>query len=272
MKRFVPSRSIRGRLLWEYKLPAAAYATPSTYMFDGRQYLVVAAGGGGKNGTKSGDSVVAFALPEMGDPSHRHRAELGSDQQWIELFDGRTLQGWVHLNGSHTYSVEDGAIAGRTVAGSVNSFLCTTREFGDFELELDVYVDEVTNSGIQFRSRARPTTSGRGWSFAAGRVFGPQVEIRRNQGQGAPTTGMIYGEALGTGWLSNQETIDRVQATTFTGTKAGINSESWRRALACDPGSTVISLTTSPVKMCLQPIPAASSLSRSTASRTKDHS
>ena len=42
---------------------AAAYATPSTYMIDGRQYVVVCAGGGGKNGTKSGDSVVAFAHP-----------------------------------------------------------------------------------------------------------------------------------------------------------------------------------------------------------------
>jgi quinoprotein glucose dehydrogenase len=105
--------------------------------------------------------------------------------------------------------VEDGVIVGRTVEGSVNSFLCTTREFGDFELELEAFVDKVTNSGIQFRSKARPITSGKGWSNTAGRVCGPQAEIRRFQGKGAPTTGMFYGEALGTGWLSNQETIDR---------------------------------------------------------------
>lgn len=54
-----------GQLLWETKLPVASYATPSTFMLDGRQYLVVAAGGGGKNGTKSGDSVIAFALPDI---------------------------------------------------------------------------------------------------------------------------------------------------------------------------------------------------------------
>jgi len=39
-------------------------ATPSTYMIDGRQFLVIAAGGGGKLRTRYGDSIVAFALPE----------------------------------------------------------------------------------------------------------------------------------------------------------------------------------------------------------------
>ncbi|WP_221033140.1 PQQ-binding-like beta-propeller repeat protein [Actomonas aquatica] len=52
-----------GRELWRFKLPAGAYATPSTYEVDGRQYVVVACGGG-KMGTKSGDTYVAFALPE----------------------------------------------------------------------------------------------------------------------------------------------------------------------------------------------------------------
>jgi len=51
-----------GKLLWEYKLPAAGFATPATYEMDGRQYIVIACGGG-KLGTKSGDSYVAFALP-----------------------------------------------------------------------------------------------------------------------------------------------------------------------------------------------------------------
>jgi len=53
-----------GRVLWEYKLPAGGYATPSTYEINGRQFVVIAAGGGGKLGTKYGDSVIAFALPE----------------------------------------------------------------------------------------------------------------------------------------------------------------------------------------------------------------
>jgi len=52
-----------GKVLWEVKLPAAGYATPSTYLIDGRQFVVIACGGG-KIGSKSGDSYVAFALPE----------------------------------------------------------------------------------------------------------------------------------------------------------------------------------------------------------------
>ena len=51
-----------GKLLWETTLPAAGYATPATYMVNGKQYVVIAAGGG-KLGTKSGDAYVAFALP-----------------------------------------------------------------------------------------------------------------------------------------------------------------------------------------------------------------
>jgi quinoprotein glucose dehydrogenase len=52
-----------GRLLWETQLPAGGYATPSTYSVGGKQYVVIAAGGG-KMGTKSGDSYLAFALPD----------------------------------------------------------------------------------------------------------------------------------------------------------------------------------------------------------------
>jgi quinoprotein glucose dehydrogenase len=53
-----------GTVLWEHALPAAGYATPSTYEIGGRQFVVIAAGGGGKLGTRHGDSIVAFALPK----------------------------------------------------------------------------------------------------------------------------------------------------------------------------------------------------------------
>ena len=52
-----------GKLLWEYNLPAPGFATPSVYTVNGKQFLVIACGGG-KLGTKSGDSYVAFALPD----------------------------------------------------------------------------------------------------------------------------------------------------------------------------------------------------------------
>lgn len=51
-----------GKLLWQTQLPAAGYASPSTYTVNGKQYVVIACGGG-KLKTRSGDQYVAFALP-----------------------------------------------------------------------------------------------------------------------------------------------------------------------------------------------------------------
>jgi quinoprotein glucose dehydrogenase len=51
-----------GKLLWETELPASGNATPSLYMVKGRQYVVIACGGG-KNDADSGGTYVAFALP-----------------------------------------------------------------------------------------------------------------------------------------------------------------------------------------------------------------
>jgi quinoprotein glucose dehydrogenase len=53
-----------GRELWKGRLPAGGQATPMTYLGrDGRQYLLVVAGGHGSLGTKAGDAVIAYALP-----------------------------------------------------------------------------------------------------------------------------------------------------------------------------------------------------------------
>jgi quinoprotein glucose dehydrogenase len=53
-----------GRELWKGRLPAGGQATPMTYVLDGRQYVVIAAGGHAGLGTTRGDSLVAFALPK----------------------------------------------------------------------------------------------------------------------------------------------------------------------------------------------------------------
>ena len=55
--------SLTGQLLWETVLPYAAVATPATYMIDGKQYVVVTAGGGKDPKSPSGSVYVAFALP-----------------------------------------------------------------------------------------------------------------------------------------------------------------------------------------------------------------
>ncbi|RAR48684.1 quinoprotein glucose dehydrogenase [Paraburkholderia unamae] len=54
-----------GDLLWQARLPAGGQATPMTYSINGRQFVVIAAGGHGSFGTKLGDYVIAYALPQQ---------------------------------------------------------------------------------------------------------------------------------------------------------------------------------------------------------------
>ncbi len=111
---------------------------------------------------------------------------------WVDLFDGKTLDAFVKRGGSAEYRVENGEIVGHTVAGSPNTFLCTKRDYGDFELTFDVKVHNELNSGVQIRSHS---VSG----YQNGTVFGYQVEID-------PTTraysGGLYDEAR-RGWLDD---------------------------------------------------------------------
>jgi hypothetical protein len=131
------------------------------------------------------------------------RDDARAAKGWVALFDGRTLEGWVQRNGTASYRVAAGAIVGRTSEGSPNSFLVTERTYGDFELELEVRVDDALNSGIQIRSRTRQRSTGEGSDEGAGRVFGPQVEIEASPG----LAGFVYGEATGRGWLTPEERL-----------------------------------------------------------------
>ena len=75
------------------------------------------------------------------------------EKEWRNLFNGKDLTGWKQLAGKANYKAEDGAIVGTTVANSGNAFLVTEKEYGDFILELDVFVEDTAgNSGIQVRS------------------------------------------------------------------------------------------------------------------------
>jgi hypothetical protein len=117
---------------------------------------------------------------------------LAADHGLIGLFNGKNLDGWSQKNGTATYRVEGDAIVGKTNEGSPNSFLCTDKLYGDFELKFEVKVDRELNSGVQIRSQ---TTDG----TPAGRVNGPQVEISLDG-----MAGYVYGEAAG-GWMTPDE-------------------------------------------------------------------
>lgn len=113
--------------------------------------------------------------------------------EWVELFNGKDLTGWTQRNGTATYEAKDGMIIGTTADGSPNSFLCTDKGYGDFELTFEVKVHDLLNSGCQIRSKTHKTPTGR--------VNGPQVEIEASGAKGAEA-GYVYGEALSTGWLT----------------------------------------------------------------------
>jgi quinoprotein glucose dehydrogenase len=77
-----------GAELWQGRLPATGFATPMTYRWQGRQYVVIAAGGHGALGTQPGDSIVAFALPGAGQ---------AGPTWWSRTIDRPGGRMWLHL-------------------------------------------------------------------------------------------------------------------------------------------------------------------------------
>lgn len=149
-------------------------------------------------------------------------APVGGADDWQSLFDGRTLGGWVpriepvrpdtrpeaervakptpsHLlpedkRGKAKFYVEDGAIVGHAENHSIHSYLCTEREFDNFEFECETFVGwpatkmDGMNSGIQIRSKWDETKP------VYGRMGGVQVDI---DGKAVPgTTGALYGQGI----------------------------------------------------------------------------
>ena len=133
--------------------------------------------------------------------SKHHKSSMTS------LFDGKSLNGWTQLNGTADYRVEKDYIVGKTKEGSPNSFLCSDKHFGDFELQFQVkLINDELNSGIQIRSQCKELTDkekNRGYKH--GRVNGPQVEIEATKEMGAES-GYVYGEASG-GWMTPKEDL-----------------------------------------------------------------
>lgn len=124
--------------------------------------------------------------------------------EWVALFNGKDVDGWVQRGGKAIYRVEDGVIVGQSVPKTSNSFLCTPRDYGDFVLELDFKVDPTLNSGVQVRSQCfdEPRTieaQGKTIKVPAGRVHGYQVEIDPSD---RAYSGGIYDEGR-RGWLAD---------------------------------------------------------------------
>jgi len=153
--------------------------------------------------------LLTFVLSGISLPEMSFAAE-----NWENLFDGKTLNGWILRNGKAKYTVEDGMIVGTTVLNTPNSFLCTEKNYTDFIMELDFLVEQGMNSGIQIRSHSFK-------HYKDYRVHGYQVEIDTGTGpynknpknlmaNGSPApptaprcwSGGIYDEAR-RGWIND---------------------------------------------------------------------
>ena len=112
--------------------------------------------------------------------------------KWVELFNGKNLDGWTQRGCVAKYEVKGDAIVGTTVPKTPNSFLCTEKDYGNFILEVEYKVDPNLNCGIQFRSLSNP-------DYKKGQVHGYQAEIDpADRGWSAG----IYDEGRN-GWLND---------------------------------------------------------------------
>lgn len=124
---------------------------------------------------------------------------------WTDLFNGKTLDGWIQRGGKAKYAVEDGCIVGTSTLNTPNSFLCTPRDYADFVLEYEFKVDPKLNSGVQIRSQSFTEATDFEWQgkkikIPADRVHGYQIEIDPEPSKNRWWSAGIYEEG-GRGWL-----------------------------------------------------------------------
>jgi hypothetical protein len=126
--------------------------------------------------------------------------QLLAKENWIELFNGKDLTGWTQKTGNATYAAEDGCIVGtmHTPGNGTNSFLFTTKNYGNFILEMDFKADPRVNTGLQIRSAYADKPVATPWEgktvkVPEGYVYGYQVEIDTDL-KGKTFTGGIYDE------------------------------------------------------------------------------
>ena len=136
-------------------------------------------------------SIAVLAVAYLSATCFAHDPPEG----FTALFDDKSLDGWSQKNGTASFEVVGDTIKGTTAQGSPNSFMCTNKAYGDFELHFEVKCDPELNSGVQIRSQSKA-------DYKKGRVHGPQVEIAGP----SSLSGFIYSEGTGRGWISQKRT------------------------------------------------------------------
>lgn len=140
--------------------------------------------------------AVLFLISCSGGSSNAASEETStsnaSDEGWVNLFNGKDLSGWNLIEGTATFTVENGEIVGTTVPGNPNGVLCTVDTFSNFILELELKVDTALNSGIQIRSHTKEVDGHK-------EVYGYQIEVDPSS---RAWSGGIY-DSRRRGWLAD---------------------------------------------------------------------
>lgn len=122
-------------------------------------------------------------------PAHAQAAE------WVDLFDGKSLDGWAKTKGDAVFEVKDGAIVGGGAAKT--TFLFSDKEYGDFELEFEVKIHDLKiNSGVQIRTKRFPSEKD------VKTLKGPQVDLGKSPGR----SGYIFCQGGGR-WITPKEKL-----------------------------------------------------------------
>ena len=114
------------------------------------------------------------------------------EEGFVNLYDGKSLDGWTVRGGTCTFTADGESITGTCVPGSPSTYLSTDREdYADFIFTAELKWEVNGNSGIMFRAQRRP-----GKEFET--VYGPQCEMEGTSGD-RRWSGGIYGQSAG-GW------------------------------------------------------------------------
>ncbi|TWU04759.1 3-keto-disaccharide hydrolase [Stieleria varia] len=119
---------------------------------------------------------------------------------WVPLFDGKSLDGWNASGDNKQFQIVDGVIRG--ASSGKTHFLCTEKEYRDFELEIEVKLHDMDlNSGIQIRT-STTRANAKGDTIAS--VHGPQVDLGKSPGR----SGHIFGQGNGR-WFTPTADLER---------------------------------------------------------------
>lgn len=121
-------------------------------------------------------------------------------EDWSTLFDGKNLEAWKPSRDNTQFVLVDGVIVG--TSSSQTHFLHTVEEYGDFELALEVKLDDIDlNSGVQIRTQLTRTNDA---GKVRSSVHGPQVDLGKSPGR----SGHIFNQGNGA-WITPKEDLTR---------------------------------------------------------------